>query len=158
MGSGPSAKIHAPPPTENIDRQQESNPAANASSWHDVYQYYHDYKHYAPGIIFSLVIIAIIWFFTRLTRKLYKMVFPAKKHNRAIEPPSTFKSGTDVREWLEKFELYANANFIYDKHEKGKALLSRLDEETFSMLKLIRKKSIKQPSLFSWTKKNSDDV
>ena len=26
------------------------------------------------------------------------------------------------------------------------------------MLKLIRKKSIKQPSLFSWTKKNSDDV
>ena len=112
-------------------------------------------KAFIPGIILAILVILIVW----LLLKMYRRLFTTQsRSNNTIVQPTTFKAGTDVREWLEKFELYANANNIYDKHEKGKALLSRLDEETLKLIKLIRRKRHVKSKWYNISSWSNDEV
>ena len=129
----PPPNTSPPPPNSHQDFNNTTNNNSNSSdqssssskegrnghqsssNW-----YWTDYivpaevKAYIPGIILAILVILIVW----LLLKMYRRLFTTQsRSNNTIVQPTTFKAGTDVREWLEKFELYANTNNIYDKSD-----------------------------------------
>jgi hypothetical protein len=71
-------------------------------------------KAYIPGIILAILVILIVWLLLKMYRRLFST---QSRSNNTIVQSTTYKAGTDVRQWLEKFELYANTNNIYDKSD-----------------------------------------
>jgi hypothetical protein len=152
MGSTTSIADQPPEPPQNDTTDQFKNDAPYNEYFETVNERYPQ----ATGAVVAIIVIFIIWLIMKAYHRV-RHAFTAK--NTTIVPPSTFKAGsTNVREWLEKFELYADAQRIQDKHEKGKALLSRLDEDALRLIKVIRNERDSKPGWFRIFSKSTDNV
>ena len=153
MGSTTSI---AEQPLEPPNTQDNITDRSGDDTYNEYFQAVNERYPQATGAIAAVIVIFIVWLAIKVCQNT-RYTFTAK--NTTIVPPSTFKAGsTDVREWLEKFELYAEAQRIHDKHEKGKALLSRLDEDALRLIKVIRNERDSKPRLFRIFSKSTDNV
>ena len=136
------SKTHKPKPEPSLD---------------DFNKWLNDGYLFSRTFLLILTSLTALFIIIRLTAKLFRTNEDYRTSH--VVAPSRFTAKTNPKSWIEAFELYLQADSIFDEKKKVASFLSRIDDNCSKLIKsnclldggLITYKSLKKAMLMLYT-------